>query len=50
MNVYKVTAKQVYYIEADSPEEAITHFIDEDNHVCIRLTKVTDVVLVEEND
>lgn len=50
MGVYKVTAKQIYYIEADSSEEAITHFIDEDDHVCIRLIKVTDVVLVEENE
>ena len=50
MSVYKVTAKQVYYVEADSPEEAIMHFIDEDEHVGIGFTDVMSVELVEEGE
>ena len=50
MSVYKVTAKQVYYVEADSPEEATMHFIDEDERVGIGFTDVTDVELMEENE
>lgn len=48
MSVYRVTAKQVYYVDADSPEEAKMHFIDEDDHVGIGFTDVTDVELMEE--
>lgn len=50
MNVYKVTAKQVYYVDADSSEEAKMHFIAEDEHVGIGFTDVTDVELVEEDE
>lgn len=51
MNVYKVTAKQVYYVEADTSEEAKLFFItDDDDHVGIGFTDVTDVVLVEEDE
>ena len=50
MNVYKVTAKQTYYVEADTPEEAKMHFIEEDEHVGIGFTEVTDVELEEENE
>ena len=50
MSVYKVTAKQVYYVEADSPEEAKMHFIDEDDHVGIGFTDVIIVELVEEGE
>lgn len=48
MSVYKVTAKQVYYVEADTPEEAkLFFFTDDDEHVGIGFTEVTDVELVE---
>ena len=50
MSIYRVTAYQVYYVEADSPEEADMHFIDGDNHVGIGYTEVTDVELVEDCD
>ena len=51
MSVYKVTAKQVYYVEADTPEEAKLFFInDDDEHVGIGFTEVTDVELVEEDE
>ena len=50
MSVYKVTAKQTYYVEADSPEEAKMHFIEEDECVGIGFTEVTDVELVEEDE
>ena len=50
MSVYRVTAKKVYYVEADTPEEAKIHFIDEDDHVGIGFTDVTDVELVEEGE
>ena len=30
MKVYKVTAEQIYYVEADSPEQAQIYFIDDD--------------------
>lgn len=49
MNVYKVTAKQVYYVEADTSEEAKLFFItDDDDHVGIGFTDVTDVELMED--
>lgn len=49
MNVYKVTAKQTYYVEADTPEEAKLFFIvDDDEHVGIGFTEVTDMELMEE--
>ena len=48
MSVYKVTAKQVYYVDADSAEEAKMHFIAEDEHVGIGFTDVTDVELMED--
>ena len=50
MSVYKVTAIQVYYVEADSPEEATVHFIDGDEHVGIGFTDVMSVELVEEDE
>lgn len=51
MSVYKVTAKQTYYVEADTPEEAKLFFItDDDEHVGIGFTEVTDVELVEEDE
>lgn len=50
MGVYKVTAKQIYYIEADTPEEAKMHFIAEDDHVGIGFTDVISCELVEEED
>ena len=50
MSVYKVTAKQVYYVNADSPEAAKMHFIDEDDHVGIGFTDVISVELVEEDE
>ena len=50
MGVYKVTAKQTYYVEADTPEEAKMHFIEEDEFVGIGFTEVTDVELVEEDE
>ena len=50
MSVYKVTAKQVYYVEADSPEEAKMHFIDGDEHVGIGFTDGADVELMEEDE
>ena len=43
MSVYRVTAKQVYYVDADSPEEARMHYLEEDEHVDIGFTEVTDV-------
>lgn len=50
MNVYKVTAKQVYYVEADTPEEAKMYFIAEDEHVGIGFTEVTGVELEQEDE
>jgi len=51
MSVYKVTAKQVYYVEADTPEEAQMHFIEEDDeHVGIGFTDVISVELVKEDE
>lgn len=44
MSVYKVTAEQVYYVEADTPEQAELFFInDDDEHVGIGFTEVIDV-------
>lgn len=48
MNVYKVTAKQTYYIEADTPEEAKMHFIEEDEFVGIGFTEIIDAELMED--
>ena len=50
MSVYKVTAKQVYYVDADSPEEAKIHLLVEDDHVGIGFTDVISVELVEEDE
>ena len=50
MSVYRVTAKQVYYVEADSQEEAKMHYFEEDEHVGIGFTEVTDVKLMEEGE
>ena len=51
MNVYRVTAKQVYYVEADTPEEAQMYFVEEDDeHVGIGFTDVMSVELVEEDE
>lgn len=48
MSVYRVTAKQVYYVEADTPEEAQMFFIeDDDEHVGIGFTDVMSVELVD---
>lgn len=46
MNVYKVTAKQTYYVEAETPEEAKMHFIEEDELVGIGFTEIIDAELV----
>jgi len=51
MNVYKVIAKQVYYVEADSPEEATLYFIEGDSeHVGIGFTEVAEVELEQEDE
>lgn len=51
MSVYRVTAKQVYYVDADSQEEAKMYFIDDDEeHVGFGYTEVTDVELMEEDE
>jgi hypothetical protein len=44
MSVYKVTAKQVYYVDADTPKQAELFFInDDDEHVGFGFTEVIDV-------
>ena len=44
MTVYKVTAKQVYYVEADTAEQAQLFFInDDEDHIGIGFTEVTSV-------
>lgn len=49
MSVYKVTAKQIYYVEADTPELAHMYFIDDDEeHVGFGFTEVIDIEEVEE--
>ena len=49
MSIYKVTAKQVYYVDADTPEQARMFFIDDDEeHVECGFTEVTEVEEVEE--
>ena len=49
MSVYRITAKQVYSVEADTPEEAKLFFItDDDEHVGIGFTEVTDVEVMED--
>lgn len=51
MSIYKVTAKQTYYVEADTPELARMFFIDDDEkHVGFGFTEVTDVELMEEDE
>lgn len=51
MNVYKVTAKQVYYVEADTSEEAKLFFItDDDEHMGIGFTEVISVELEQEDE
>ena len=48
MSVYKVTAKHVYYVEANTSEEAQMYFVEEDDeHVGIGFTDVMSVELVE---
>ena len=50
MNLYKVTAKQVYYVEADTPEQAHMFFInDDEEHVGFGFTEVTEVEEVEDD-
>ncbi len=49
MSIYKVTAKQVYYVEADTEEQARLYFVnDDEEHVGIGFTEVTSVEEVEE--
>ena len=49
MSVYKVTAKQVYFVEADTAEQAELFFVnDDEEHVGLGFTKVTDVELQED--
>ena len=51
MSVYKVTAKQTYYVEADTSEEAKLFFITgDDEHVGIGFTEVTNVEVMEEDE
>lgn len=50
MSTYKVTAKQVYYVEADTAEQAQLYFINYDEeHVGIGFTEVTEVEEVEDD-
>lgn len=49
MSIYKVTAKQTYYVEADTPELARMFFVnDDEEHVEIGFTVITEVEEVEE--
>lgn len=49
MSIYKVTAKQTYYVEADTPELARMFFVnDDEEHVGCGFTEVTDVEEVKE--
>ena len=49
MSTYKVTAKQTYYVEADTPELARMLFIDDDEEqVGCGFTEITEVEEVEE--
>ena len=49
MSIYKVTAKQVYYVNADTSEQAHMYFInDDDEHVGIGFTEVMSVEEVED--
>lgn len=50
MSVYRVTSKQVYYVEADTPEEAKIFFVEGDEHVGIGFTEVIDAELIEEGE
>lgn len=46
--IYKVIAKQTYYVCADTPEQASMFFInDDDVHVGIGFTEVIEVEEVE---
>lgn len=50
MSTYKVTAKQVYYVIADTPEQAHMYFVnDDEEHVGIGFTEVTEVEEVEDD-
>lgn len=47
--IYKVIAKQTYYVCADTPEQASMFFInDDDEHVEIGITEITEVEEVVE--
>lgn len=48
MNVYKVIAKQTYYVIADTPEQAHMRFINDDEHVGIGFTEVMSVEEVKD--
>lgn len=48
--IYKVTAKQTYYVEAESPEQAQLYFISDDEHVGIGFTEVEKVELEQEDE
>lgn len=48
MSIYKVTAKQTYYVEADTPEQAHMRFINDDEHVGIGFTEVVSVEEVKD--
>lgn len=49
MSTYKVTAKQTYYVEADTPELAHMYFINDDGeHVGIGFTEVMSVEEVKD--
>ena len=50
MKMYKVTAKQEYYVEADTPEEAKTFFIFDDEHVGVGFMVVTDIEEVQDDN
>ena len=49
--IYKVTAKQVCYVEADTPEQAHMLFIEDDSeHIGIGFTDVTSIEEVGEQE
>ena len=49
MSIYKVKAKQTYYVEADTEEQAHMFFVnDDDEHVCFGFTEVTSVEEVQD--
>lgn len=44
MSIYKVIAKQVYYVEADTSELAHMYFInDDEEHIGIGFTEVVSI-------